>query len=103
VRAKLAGARYVTLETRKDGTKFTSRPLKEAAEKLQQLSGSYDELQRELVEQVGEGGGSVDPRCGAAGCAAELGCAGAGCCPGRGCCLQSPTFARPGRLLPCDL
>ena len=51
VRKKLQ-AKYMLLETRKDGTKFTNRPMKEAAEKLQNLSGQYDDMQKQLVEQV---------------------------------------------------
>lgn len=51
VRKKLQ-AKYMLLETRKDGTKFTNRPLKEAAERLQNLSGQYDDMQKQLVEQV---------------------------------------------------
>ena len=52
VRKKLQGGRYMTLETRKDGTKFTTRALKEAAERLQSISRSYDQRQHALVEQV---------------------------------------------------
>ncbi len=52
VRKKLSGGRYMTLETRKDGTKFTSRPLREAAERLQAVSRSYDQRQAALVEQA---------------------------------------------------
>ena len=52
VRKKLQ-AKYQTLETRKDGTKFTNRGLKEAAERLQGLAGQYDDMQKQLVEQVG--------------------------------------------------
>lgn len=52
VRKKLTGGRYLMLETRKDGTKFTSRPLKEVAERLQAISRSYDQRQHALVEQV---------------------------------------------------
>ncbi|KAL0034692.1 hypothetical protein WJX77_003027 [Trebouxia sp. C0004] len=51
VRKKLQ-AKYMLLETRKDGTKFTNRPMKEAAEKLQNLSGHYNDMQKQLVEQV---------------------------------------------------
>ena len=51
VRKKLQ-AKYMLLETRKDGTKFTNRPMKEAAEKLQNLSGQYDDMQKQLVDQV---------------------------------------------------
>ena len=50
MRKKLA--RYLMLETRKDGTKFTSKGLKEAAERLQGISRSYDQRQHALVEQV---------------------------------------------------
>ncbi len=52
VRKKLQSGRYMTLETRKDGTKFTNRKLKEAAERLQAISRSYDQRQHALVEQV---------------------------------------------------
>ncbi|KAK9908301.1 hypothetical protein WJX75_005715 [Coccomyxa subellipsoidea] len=52
VRKKLQSGRYMTLETRKDGTKFTNRQLKEAAERLQAISRSYDQRQHALVEQV---------------------------------------------------
>lgn len=51
VRKKLQ-AKYMVLETRKDGTKFTNRPLKESAERLQNLAGQYDDMQKQLVEQV---------------------------------------------------
>ncbi|KAG1666042.1 hypothetical protein FOA52_006916 [Chlamydomonas sp. UWO 241] len=51
VRAKL-NSRYKTIEARKDGTKFTNRELEKAAERLSAVSGQYEELQRELVEQV---------------------------------------------------
>ncbi|KAF6256271.1 DNA mismatch repair protein [Scenedesmus sp. NREL 46B-D3] len=50
VRSKL-NARYMTLETRKDGTKFTSRALKGAAERQAELSGRYEGLQKDLVAQ----------------------------------------------------
>ena len=52
MRKKLSGGRYLMLETRKDGTKFTSKGLKEAAERLQGISRSYDQRQHALVEQV---------------------------------------------------
>ena len=45
-------AKYAVMETRKDGTKFTNKALKEAAERLQNLSGRYDDMQKQLVEQV---------------------------------------------------
>ncbi|KAK9813003.1 hypothetical protein WJX72_007194 [[Myrmecia] bisecta] len=51
VRKKLT-AKYMTLETRKDGTKFTNRALKEAAERLQALAAQYDGMQKQLVDQV---------------------------------------------------
>lgn len=51
VRKKLQ-ARYMELETRKDGMKFTNKPLKAAAEELQRLSGQYDSRQSDLVAQV---------------------------------------------------
>ena len=52
MRKKLMGGRYLMLETRKDGTKFTTKGLKEAAERLQGISRSYDQRQHALVEQV---------------------------------------------------
>jgi hypothetical protein len=42
----------MTLETRKDGTKFTSRALKQAAERQAELAGRYESLQKDLVAQV---------------------------------------------------
>jgi len=51
VRGKL-NAKYKTIEARKDGTKFTNRALEAAAERLHLVCGQYEELQRELVEQV---------------------------------------------------
>ncbi|GFR44787.1 hypothetical protein Agub_g6119, partial [Astrephomene gubernaculifera] len=51
VRGKLQ-AKYVIIETRKDGTKFTNRALRDAAERLNAASGQYLALQGELVEQV---------------------------------------------------
>ena len=45
-------ARYIVLETRKDGTKFSNKELQAAASRLQQLSSSYDKLQDSLVQQV---------------------------------------------------
>ena len=52
MRKKLQGGRYLTLETRKDGTKFTSRGLREAAESLQGISRSYNDKQAQLVDEV---------------------------------------------------
>ena len=53
VRKKLQGGKYTMLETRKDGTKFTNKALKEVAEKLQTISRTYDSRQQKLVEEVG--------------------------------------------------
>ena len=49
--------RYLVIETRKDGTKFTHKPLREAAERLNAASGQYGAVQAELVQQVGGGEG----------------------------------------------
>lgn len=51
VRKQLA-ARYQTVETRKDGVKFTSKALAQAAERLQAVSREYDRCQHALVEQA---------------------------------------------------
>ena len=51
VRKKLQ-SKYIELETRKDGMKFTNRPLRQAAERLQKLSSDYDSRQATLVSQV---------------------------------------------------
>lgn len=56
--------RYDVIETRKDGTKFTNKALRRAAERLNATSGQYLELQAELVAQV-----------------RRVGC-GCGCAPG---------------------
>uniref|UniRef100_A0A7S3QKU8 DNA mismatch repair protein MSH2 n=1 Tax=Dunaliella tertiolecta TaxID=3047 RepID=A0A7S3QKU8_DUNTE len=53
VRSKLSnGVKYRTIEARKDGIKFTSKQLERAATLLQDNSAKYEELQKELVEQV---------------------------------------------------
>jgi DNA mismatch repair protein MSH2 len=52
VRAKMQAPRYTVIETRKDGTKFTSPALKSAAERLQSASSRYEDLQKGLVAQV---------------------------------------------------
>lgn len=52
VRNKLQGGKYSILEAKKDGTKFTSKDLRAAAERLQKHSGEYETLQKGLVEQV---------------------------------------------------
>ncbi|PSC71954.1 DNA mismatch repair MSH2 [Micractinium conductrix] len=51
VRAKLR-AKYLEIDTKKDGTKFFSKPMKAAAERLQQLSRDYEKRQGELLAQV---------------------------------------------------
>jgi DNA mismatch repair ATPase MutS len=52
VRKKLQSMKYSMLETRKDGTKFTSKPLKEAAALLQNISKEYESRQQQLVKEV---------------------------------------------------
>lgn len=44
--------RYMVIETRKDGTKFTNRALKDAAERQADVSARYEQLQKDLVAQV---------------------------------------------------
>lgn len=51
MRPKL-NAKYKTIESRKDGTKFTNRQIESAAERLSTVSSQYEDLQTELVEQV---------------------------------------------------
>ncbi|KAG2428869.1 hypothetical protein HYH02_014280 [Chlamydomonas schloesseri] len=51
VRGKLQ-SKYLVIETRKDGTKFTNKALREAAERLNAAAGQYAGVQAELVEQV---------------------------------------------------
>eukprot|EP00798_Chlamydomonas_sp_ICE-L_P022047 gene22047-29111_t len=51
VRSKL-NARYTNIETRKDGTKFTNRALSNVADRLAAIDGQYEELQKDLVDQV---------------------------------------------------
>lgn len=45
--------RYKILATSKDGVRFTSRALEAEALQLQEVCGQYEEVQRDLVEQVG--------------------------------------------------
>lgn len=52
VRQKLQSMKYTMLETRKDGTKFTNKVLKEAASELQAISRDYDSKQQQLVDEV---------------------------------------------------
>jgi hypothetical protein len=42
----------IVLETRKDGTKFTSEKLKAAAQRLYELTKQYTDVQRTLVDSV---------------------------------------------------
>jgi len=42
----------MVLETRKDGTKFTNRALKEAAERQGDVSARYEQLRKDLMAQV---------------------------------------------------
>jgi DNA mismatch repair protein MSH2 len=42
----------MVIETRKDGTKFTNRGLKDAAERQADVAARYEQLQRDLVAQV---------------------------------------------------
>jgi DNA mismatch repair protein MSH2 len=42
----------MVIETRKDGTKFTNRALKDAAERQADVSARYEQLQKDLVAQV---------------------------------------------------
>lgn len=44
--------RYQILDSRKDGTKFTNRALKEAAEQQTDVTSQYEQLQKDLVAQV---------------------------------------------------
>ncbi|GBG77600.1 hypothetical protein CBR_g24047 [Chara braunii] len=53
VRKKL-NMQYVTLETRKDGIKFTNANLRKLSEQFQKLTDEYEDRQRELVEKVVE-------------------------------------------------
>ena len=52
MRKKLEGGKYTMLETRKDGTKFTNKPLREVADRLQGLSKQYESRQHQLVDEV---------------------------------------------------
>ncbi len=52
VRQKLQSMKYTMLETRKDGTKFTNKALKEAAAELQSISREYESKQQQLVDEV---------------------------------------------------
>ncbi|KAL4431744.1 hypothetical protein ABPG77_002960 [Micractinium sp. CCAP 211/92] len=45
-------ARYQELEVKKDGMKFLNKPMKAAAQRLQQLTGEYERRQAELLAQV---------------------------------------------------
>jgi len=52
VRTKLGGPAYTLLETRKDGTKFTCRPLRLAADGLAVADAAYARRQAALADQV---------------------------------------------------
>ena len=53
VRTRLE-AKYVVLETRKDGTKFTTRKLRQEADRLTKADKAYEDMQAELVRGVVE-------------------------------------------------
>ncbi len=55
------GGKYETLETRKDGVKFTCSSLRAAATQLQSLSNRYDSCQAALAQQVGCAHGPEPP------------------------------------------
>ena len=48
----LPSCRYQILDSRKDGTKFTNRALREAAEQQSDVTNQYEQLQKDLVAQV---------------------------------------------------
>lgn len=52
MRKKLQAGKYTMLETRKDGTKFTNKGLREVADRLQSLSKRYDSCQQQLVDEA---------------------------------------------------
>lgn len=60
---QLCVSRYLLLETRKDGTKFTNRQMKDTAERLQTATSKYDELQKDLIQQVSWKGGECGLSC----------------------------------------
>jgi DNA mismatch repair ATPase MutS len=45
-------SKYTVLETRKDGTKFTSKHMKEFAASLNEASKQYADVQRSLIDSV---------------------------------------------------
>jgi hypothetical protein len=61
----VCGCRYMVIETRKDGTKFTNRALKDAAERQADVATRYEQLQKDLVAQVRRG--AACRRCGGPG------------------------------------
>ena len=60
-RSAMKSMRYIELETRKDGVKFTNDRLRGAAERLQELSMEYDRKQAKLVAQVVEVAATFSP------------------------------------------
>jgi DNA mismatch repair protein MSH2 len=54
-------ARYQELEVKKDGMKFINKGMKAAAQRLQQLSASYEARQAELLAQVVSVAGTFAP------------------------------------------
>lgn len=51
-RKALQGSKYVVLETRKDGTKFTTHAMKDAAVRLNDSTKAYSDVQRSLIDSV---------------------------------------------------
>jgi len=60
-RSSMKSLRFVELETRKDGVKFTNDRLRAAAERLHELSIEYDRKQAKLVAQVVEVAATFSP------------------------------------------
>jgi hypothetical protein len=99
----LSAVRYIVLETRKDGTKFTNRGLKDAAERLNAAAAKYEALQKDLVAQVGGGGEGCLYVRGKGWCVSVCVCGGGGCRTGSGGhqkdCQQWLASSARGRLL----
>lgn len=55
-----SGGDFTILETRKDGTKFTSWRMRRAAEQLQAIEADYQNRQKALVEQARGVDGGMD-------------------------------------------
>eukprot|EP00475_Leptophrys_vorax_P011812 TRINITY_DN18305_c0_g1_i1.p1 TRINITY_DN18305_c0_g1~~TRINITY_DN18305_c0_g1_i1.p1 ORF type:complete len:263 (+),score=52.69 TRINITY_DN18305_c0_g1_i1:724-1512(+) len=43
---------YISLETRKDGVRFTTREMKKLSDQLKEVVAEYDELQDEIVKKI---------------------------------------------------